>query len=141
MNLITNNNIMNPTREIKIELNGWYGDRSALVKGELVTLQNEIKTSLTRTCRCKIDESRQPHIELTTKEDPKNNKAYETMDGRVIDVVDLKLWDITRDAIMLRCGVVNGKERHFTVAYSRDFKNHKRGALLDIIKSVVLRPQ
>lgn len=121
----------------KLELDGWMGDRSACIKeGNLTQLQKRIQDKLTTTYNCNIDTSRKPHIELTTKENPRDNKLYNEANGRDTNINQMSNWNITRSAIMLRFGSLsNGKQIHVTMAYSADFENISRNDLLAHIKT------
>lgn len=132
---------MQNTNNVKIELDQWWGKKSAFVKGDLVVIQKNIQDKLTSTYGCKIDTSRKPHIEITDDTSPQNPNAYKLVNGSHVDISDVKNWEVTKKCIMLKCGKVKfgtvSKNIHFTIAFSNDIANLSVKNILKLIENVL----
>lgn len=102
---------------IKIELNGYWGDKSAFVKGELATIKTDLEKLF---ISYDIDTSRSPHIELVDKKMSKDLKAYDSINGTSIDITNKKNWIKLGKALMLKTGkTCYGKDTHMTIVFAK----------------------
>ena len=118
----------------KVELVGWWSPdplrrKSALVKGDLVAIQNKIRSLLASYCT--IDMGRLPHVEVTDASHPGDQTAYNDINGRQIDIGCLRNWIVTQNAIMIDLGKnVYGKDVHFTMVYANNLSLVPRNVFL-----------
>ena len=122
---------------IKLELNGYWGRRSAHVTGELVKLYDIIRRKLTET-GCTVGTDRPPHVEVTNLARANDMAAYDSINNNMIDVFDMNLWTLSNVALMLNTGkTIYDKHTHFTVAYFPDRHTLTRDIVETIIKESI----
>jgi hypothetical protein len=120
--------------KITIELNNYWGKKSALVKGEL----NNIKLDIEKELKVKSD--RPGHIELLNDEMVKNGfekdkGSYDSINGKIVDLCDMKNWIKMGNAIVLKTGTTSRNyETHMTMIFDRKL-NYEQG--LQVIKTVL----
>jgi hypothetical protein len=120
--------------KITIELNGYWGKKSAYVKGEL----NNIKIDIER--ESKIQTDRPGHIELLNDTMIKNGlekdkESYNSINGKTIDICDMKNWIKMGNAIVLKTGKTSRNyETHMTMIFDKKL-NYEQS--LQIIKNVL----
>jgi hypothetical protein len=120
--------------KVTIELNGYWGNKSAYVKGELNNIKIDIENEL------KLQTDRPGHIELVNDEMikkglQKDKESYDSINGKIVDVSDMKNWIKIGNAIVLKTGKTSrGHETHMTMIFDRKL-NYEQG--LQIIKIVL----
>lgn len=105
---------------IKIELNGYWGDKSAFVKGELATIKSDLEKLFVSW---NLDISRSPHIELVDKKMAKDQKAYDSINGNTVDIGNKNNWIKLGKALCIKTGkTCYGKDTHMTMIFAKNWK-------------------
>ena len=122
---------------IKLKLNGYWGNRSAHVTGDMVRLYDIIRRKLIETGHT-ICNKRPPHIEVTDLNKPRDMAAYDSINNRMINISNMNGWILSREALMLNTGkTIYGKDTHFTIAYFPKKHNFIRNQIEAIINESI----
>ncbi len=115
---------------VAVELDGWWGDESALVKKDslLYKLKMELIDTLMKASlinSADIDNrNKTPHIRIANKMNPKSKTAYDVIHGKKITLANDAV-HVSRNVVELKIGDSGLVDAHMTLVYKRNIGDHK----------------